>query len=125
MVGRPVEGGGQPRAAVEPAGVARIRVPGARSVAELAVQAPAWTSSSNQVRSRGHSRSSASCATSTAPSLTVSNRRSARRATTARARGVQLGERDAAPDDHTALVLVGQAQQQPARRRLLTGLEPE
>ena len=40
-VGRPVERGGQPRAAVEAAGVARVAVPGARGLAERAMQAAA------------------------------------------------------------------------------------
>ena len=41
MAGRPLERGGQARAAVEPARVARVAVPGPRRVAERAVQAPA------------------------------------------------------------------------------------
>ena len=41
VAGRPVERGGEARAAVQPAGIARVGVPRARGVAELAVQAPA------------------------------------------------------------------------------------
>ena len=121
VLGRPVERGGQPRAAVQAARVARVRLPGARGVARArrCTRRPS-ASSSSQPRSRGHSRSSASCATSTVPSLTVSSRRSVSRRDDV---VVLLVERDPAAHDRAARVLVAQAQQERARGGLLRRVE--
>ena len=81
--GRPLQRGGQPRAAVQLAGVAPRVVPVARGLraGARAAGVPA-ASSSSQPRSRGHSRSSASCATSTSSSPSVTRRSSASTAST-------------------------------------------
>ena len=75
-------------------------------------------SSSSQPRRRGHSRSSASCATSTVPSLSVSSRSSA---STARRRRrlrspASSRKRDAAAHDRAALALAGEPQEDPRAR---------
>ena len=83
-------------------------------------------SCSSQPRSRGHSRNSASWATSTEPLDTVSSRA---RPGPRRPSGSPLGQRlelrqwDAAPGDPSAVAGAGQPQQQGARGRSLVGRE--
>ena len=102
-------------------------VPFARGVVSWRCRRRPSASSSSQPRSRGHSRSSASCATSTVPALTVSRRRSASRATTARDVLVRSVSSSASGDppahDAARVALADQPQQHAARDGLLRGVE--
>ena len=77
------------------------------------------------VRSRGHSRSSASCATSASPSPIVTSRAVGEDAEHLRDRvALELAEPGAAAHDGVALALAGQPQQDPPRQRPARGVEP-
>ena len=113
---------------IELARVATAGLPLARRVGEVVVQPAALgVLARASSRSRGHSRSSASCATSTVPALSVTRRLAASTSSTPRDRlvpvGLELVERDAAPDRAAARVLAGEAQQDAARDGLLLPVE--
>ena len=72
----PLEGARQPCTPIEIVTDAAVALPHAARVSEVAMDRRLSASSSSHARRRGHSRKSASCATSTVPSVMVSNRSS-------------------------------------------------
>ena len=120
VAGAPVERGGQPRAAVELAGVAPALVPLARGVARGGGAGGGPRRPPRASRAGAATRAAAPRARPRpSPSLTVSRRRSV---STSSDRGdvrspcaVELGERDAPAHDRAALALAGEAQQDRAR----------
>ena len=128
MRGGPVKRGREASPAVELARIAAARIPLARRDRERdgAACRPS-ASSSSQPRSRGHSRSSASCATSTVPSSIVTRRLAGEHVEHAAhvrvAVGLELLERDPPAHRAAARVLAGEAQQDAARDDALRRVE--
>ena len=125
MAGRPVERGGQARAAVEPARVARVGVPRPRGVAEPAMQAAALGVLGQP---RAQPRPFAQQRLVRDLDGAVGDREQAAVGEPLDDLGApvrELGERDPAAHDGAALVLVGEPHEQLARDRLALGVEPD
>ena len=124
VVGGPVQRRREAGAAVELTRVAGAGVPCARGGAQAFWTRRPSASSSSQPRNRGHSRSSASWATSTVPSLTVTRRSSASASSTSGRPAGQLVEAHAPAHDRVSFSLAGQPQEDPARDLPLRRVQP-
>jgi hypothetical protein len=129
VLGAPFQGARQARSAVEPAGVARVRVPGARGVADLAVQAAALRV---LVEPRAQARPFAQQRLVRDLDRALADREQAavgeprdELGDVGTALDLQLRERDPAAHDRAALALAlaGEPQQHVARQRLLGSIE--